>query len=266
MVKLFELIYRSKIFILFLFFQIIAISISRNKNKDRFIESSSDSFSSSVDLFSNGISSYFHLSKINSELAIENQKLKNKLERCQKFEHNIDSIDLKYRYINAKVINNSILKSKNYITLNKGSNSGIKPGMAVINHDGVVGVTVRTSPNYTKVISVLNTKSRVSAKLKNKLEFGTITWNARSFRKLQLNEIPNHITVYKGDTILTNGYSATFPESTMIGIVESVENKSGQNFLSIELKPSVDYSSLNYVYVVSNKNKKEQIELENAEN
>lgn len=270
MFKIIELFYRVRILLLFILLEIVAISIRTSKNKDKLIAETSDSFSYSVLKFTSSFYDYFKLKEINRDLMHENESLKNQLESLHSSKEYIlsDTNFIQYDYLAAKVINNSILKERNYITINKGSNDGIKSSMAIVNNNGVVGIVLGTSPNYSRIISVLNTNIKISAKLKNKLEFGSITWDGKSYEYLQLKEIPTHIEVNKGDTVVTNAYSSIFPENIMIGIVEKIEKSIGSNFLNIEVKTSTNFSNLSYVYAIENKLKEEKTNLENetAEN
>ncbi len=170
-----------------------------------------------------------------------------------------------YFYTPATVINNTIYRKFNYLTINKGSRHGVLPDMAVISADGIVGVVQNTSKNYATVISVLNTKLGISARLKNSEFYGSIKWDGLNYRKVVLNEIPNHAIIQLGDSVVTSGYSIIFPEGVMIGTISDfAEDKEGSNFYDIKLKLSTDMKKLNHVFVIGNFLKDEQKELEKA--
>lgn len=167
-----------------------------------------------------------------------------------------------YFYHFARVVNHSVNKQYNYLTLNVGSGDGVEPDMGVIGPDGIVGVVRSVSNRYSTVLSVLNLRFRASAKLKNSEFFGTIVWDGINYREAQLTEIPSHAVVEVGDTVLTSGYSAIFPEGEMVGTVTDISTTPGGNFLGIRLRLSEDFKSLSWVYVIQNESQQEQYELE----
>jgi len=170
-----------------------------------------------------------------------------------------------YFYTSAKVINQTVNKQHNFLTLNKGSNVGIRPEMGVISADGVIGIVVNVSKKFSTVISLLNLDFRVSAKLAKNNYFGSLHWDGKDYRKVKLDEIPYHIDVNRGDTVITSGYSSIFPEGIVIGTVSNSEVKGG-NFYEIEVDLSVDFKSLAFVDVISNLHREEQKVLEELDN
>ncbi|MDT8401984.1 MAG: rod shape-determining protein MreC [Bacteroidales bacterium] len=210
---------------------------------------------------------YFSLRDINKQLVRENEELKNTLQRIYKsddlttFSVNDTTYRQQYIYIYARVVNNSVNKQKNYITLNRGTLSGVKADMAVICPDGIVGIIVEAGRNYSIAMSVLNLEFRVSARLSNSGYFGSLTWDGRDVNSLILNEIPNHVNVSVGDTIETTGYSAVFPEGIMIGTISGFD-EGGGDFLDIKIKPSTGFRRLSNAYIVANLSKDKQLKLE----
>ena len=212
---------------------------------------------------------YMNLRKENKRLIEENNKLYNRLARYKNLnaENRVDSLDSmymkQYTYIPAKVINNSINKQYNYITLNKGSRQGIKEEMAVVSANGVVGVVKKVSDNFSSVISVLNRQFYINAKIKKNGYFGPLSWNGKNYRQVILSQIPHHVKVEIGDTIVTSGYSAIYPEGILIGVVSNYELKGG-NFYEITVDLSTDFKNLSRVQVISNFKKEEEKTLENS--
>jgi rod shape-determining protein MreC len=168
----------------------------------------------------------------------------------------------KYKFIPARVINNTVNKQYNYFTLNKGSRQGIMPDQGIIAENGVVGVINNVSDSYSTGISLLNKRLKISAKIKKNNYFGSISWEGPSYRYVQLNEIPPHVEVAYGDTIVTSGSSTYFPEGIMIGTVESCEIKGGDSFYTIRVKLAVDFKSITFVNVIQNYDKAEIMMLE----
>ena len=215
------------------------------------------------------IAEYLNLRETNQRLAGENVRLNNILQQAYRaddiFFYKQDDPFNKQRYYltSAKVINNSVNKKHNFITLNKGSEQGLTQDMAVISSDGVVGVIYDVSKYYATVISLLNTNLKISAKLKKNDYFGSLVWDGKDYRHAILNEIPYHVAIERGDTIVTSSYSAIFPEGILIGTIEDFKIKGG-NFYEITVALSTDFKHLTYVSAVSNLKKEEQLKLEEA--
>ena len=150
----------------------------------------------------------------------------------------------------------------NYLTLNKGEKDGIQNDMAVITSTGIVGQVKDVSDNFCTVMSVLHSKVTISSKIKKDGSYGPLTWDGVDFRYATLTDIPTHVRLAKGDTIVTTAFSRTFPENILIGTVESFERPSGKYFYTIKVKLSTDFKKLTYVYIVKNIHKAEQEELE----
>ena len=174
---------------------------------------------------------YLNLNEINYNLVQENKQLRNHLKQNYKtslseFIMIDDSITSKwYDYEEVKIINNSTNKQHNYITLNKGSAQGIEPEMGIMSSKGVVGIVHSVSKNFSSVISVLNLDFRLSAKVKRNDYFGSLTWDGSDYRFATLKEIPYHVELFKGDTIVTSGFSPIFPEGILVGTIENFNVK-----------------------------------------
>lgn len=216
----------------------------------------------------NDARTYFSLKEINRNLAAENVTLKNEMQKLvrqdsSRFLAMTDSLhDQQYVYTSAEVIENSTNRQKNFFTLNKGRRHGITPDMSVVSVDGVAGVIVGVSANYSVAMSVLNLDFKLSARLKNSDYFGSLNWDGKNYRYAMLNEIPQHVPLNVGDTIETTGYSATFPEGVLIGTISEFEKRGG-DFYNIRVLLSADLRKLRYVDIIGNIRKKEQIELQN---
>jgi rod shape-determining protein MreC len=174
-----------------------------------------------------------------------------------------DTVDAPaYVFTSAKVISNSVNKQLNYITLNKGSRHGIKPDMGIMDASGVVGVITHVSHNYSTGLSLLNKRLSIPAKITKNNYFGSLVWDGEHYNTADLKEIPFHIIVNVGDTVVTSGYSNIFPEGIMIGIIKKYDIESGTNFYNIKVDLSTNFKTLNYVEVVQNTKRTELIKLE----
>jgi len=166
-----------------------------------------------------------------------------------------------YTHTSAEVIENSVNRQKNFFTINKGRKQGISTNMAVTSSDGVAGVIVGYSDNYSVAMSLLNLDFRLSVRIKSNGYFGSLSWDGRDYRHAVLGEIPQHIYVTIGDTIETTGYSAIFPEGLTVGTISDFEKRGG-DFYKINVELFTDFKKLHFVDVIGNLKKDEKVELE----
>lgn len=199
---------------------------------------------------------YLVLNEINQNLSKENSALKNNsIEYFRKsFDQNIiyrdSSYEQEYAFHPVKVIRNTTHFRNNYMTLNRGELNGVRKGMGVVSNQGVLGIIIETSKRFSVAMSVLNKNSRISARVKKNGYFGSVVWNGQNYRIGMLNEIPNHVSLLEGDTIVTSGFSGIFPENVPIGTVQSVTRKKGSGFLEVEILFTQDYRNLSFGHVV----------------
>lgn len=270
MKNLLRFIINNHSFLLFVLIESFTISLTI-KNSDIKKEATISSANFISGFFYERLSkykNYFNLTEENIKLQKENSELRNKLqtENFEEFKLVNDSISgRKYLYKTAEVIKNSVFKN-NFLTINKGSKDGIHKEMVVVSSEGIVGIISNVSRNYSTAISLLNTKLGISGRLKKNNHFGSVVWDAKDYRYTTFNEIPNHIQISIGDTVVTSGYSALFPPDIPIGTVAQVTRKGKDNFLDIQIKLSVDFKTLRYVYLIENLKRKEQIDLESITN
>lgn len=167
-----------------------------------------------------------------------------------------------FSLIPARVIQNSVTHYKNYITLNVGEADGIKPEMGVANADGIVGVVSLVTNHYAVVIPVLHRDQRFSCKLKNINASGSLAWDGFDRRFAYLEEIPPYIAVTKGDTVVTSGFSAVFPEGLMVGTVEDYKVSDDANYLRLKIRLATRFDALSNVRVIRYKHRAELKQLE----
>ena len=223
---------------------------------------------------SGGISSYFHLKSVNEDLLDRNMALEQQITNLENRlkDYRIDSITMNsiryleqadYKIFKAHVIRNSLNQADNYITLDKGSSSGIRPEMGVVDGNGVVGIVYKTSPSYSLVISVLNSKSSISCKIIGSEYFGYLKWEYGDSRYAYLKDLPRHAEFNLGDTVVTSGYSTVFPAGVMVGTVDDMsDSNDGLSYL-MKIKLAIDFGKLGNVRVISRSGQGEQRELEN---
>ncbi|MFO7825765.1 MAG: rod shape-determining protein MreC [Cyclobacterium sp.] len=275
MQQIFLFLYRLRALLLFLALELLAVGIifTHNSPQGAVFFNSSNKLVGNLLSVKNNFVSYFSLYTANQALAEKNAELLNKLDRVSPVldsaNLSIDSVLAKnFEFWSARVINNSIHLNQNYITLNKGTKDGIEEGMGVFNELGVVGRVKGTSNNFSSVISLLNTNLLISSKIKETEVFGSIKWDGLKSNEAKLLYVPRHVQIEPGQEIVTSGYNAVFPEGIMIGKVKSVNPGSETNYLDISVSLSVDFSKLNFIYLVKNDSREELdslgIEMETA--
>jgi rod shape-determining protein MreC len=168
---------------------------------------------------------------------------------------------LSTHYVSARVISNSVQFRNNYFMVDKGYRSGIKKDMGVITTDGVVGIIIDVSENYSSGISILHKDFRISGRIKKNDQLCNISWDGRNYRLGDISHIPSHVNLLPGDTILTSGNSQIFPEGIMVGTVESIDDELENVFKKGKIRFSIDYNSLTYVYIVENTTRSEILRL-----
>jgi len=272
---------RNYFFLLFLLLEAVSIGLIVNYNnfqRVRFFNSSNSVTASIYEKF-NAITSFFALQKTNAELADENARLRTQLEQYKQVFIPLDSLNIAERkeeqelqtpdttlrqfdFIPAKVVNNSFIKQYNYITINKGSNDGVAVDMGIIGPGGVVGIVTSVSKNYATGPTILNKRWSVSAKIKNSNYFGTLAWDGIDPHVARLNEIPFHVKMEVGDTIVTSGFSDVFPEGVPVGIIEKFDHASGRNFFDISVRLLTNFANLSYVEIAKNNHLEELIDLQ----
>lgn len=222
---------------------------------------SANRVTASVYDFSNNATGYFNLRERNADLNRRNAELQSELlalrERIQLMAEQqctdtmpLDSGMMPFRFIVADVINNSIARPFNYLTLNKGERDGVRPEMGVIDASGVVGIVSVVGPRSARVISLLNPHFRLSCKLKRSDSFGSLVWDGRDPEVALLEELPRHTVYSPGDTVVTSGYSAVFPPGLPVGIVLDDDYNDHENFFTLKVKLLSDFTSLNNVQIV----------------
>lgn len=256
------------LFLLLLVFSLFLTIQSHSYHKSRII-SSANFFSGGVYEKINNVSEYFNLKNQNEALALENASLRSLLLNTKDTTSIPKSDSLKGIHPNdiivSKVIHNSYNSYENYLTLNTGSLKGVKADMGVINSLGIVGIIDDTSPSYATVISILNTKSQINAKIKKSNHFGSLVWNGKSTGFVQLIDIPRLAAIRKGDTIVTGGQSVIFPENINIGTIDKIYIDNETNYYTLNIKLFNDMTNLGHVYIIKSKDREEIINLENKE-
>lgn len=273
MKNILSFIVRYHFILLFMVLEILAITmlVFSNHYQNTIAIGYGNNIASNIYKSTQNVEEYFYLKKINENLALENAMLR-QMKNVSFYQTDTNSFWVsdtlykqQYLYINARVINNSVNKQKNYITLDKGRNQGVQPDMAVFSPSGVVGIVTHVSDNFSHVMSLLNRNMRFSGKILSSDQMGSVIWDGVSPSKGLLSDIPFHVKLKNGDTIVTSGFSTSYPANLMVGTIENFRVDQGSHFYIISFKYSVDFNALQHVYIVKNLLKEEQEELEKTE-
>ncbi len=257
-------------FFLFLIFEIssLVIYVKYNSFQKATFINSTNQVTSQIYARASKVNSYLYLQEVNDKLARENAALRNQLkssfyiDTLAKRKVNDTIYRQQYEYTVARVINNSVNHRSNYLTIDRGSKEGIGKDMGVICTDGVVGIVVYVQEHVALVQSVLHKDTKLSAMLADNKAIGQLIWgDDLDPHKAQLINVTNNVNPRIGEAVVTSGYSL-FPEGIAIGKVSNLHTKTGGFFLNMEVSLSVDYSKLQYVYVVNNKFAAQQAVLE----
>ena len=269
MQQLFVYIFKNSTRLLFLLLLVVSLVLtiqSHSFHRSQVI-SSANFVTGGVYERINSVNEYLNLKTENEGLANENARLKSLLFNFKDTTKVIDKELLSsfgnYKVFQSKIINNTYNVHENFLTINSGSLNGIKPDMGVMNSKGIIGIVEHTSKNYATVISVLNIKSQINAKIKKSNHFGSLVWNGKSTGFVQLIDVPRLAGVRKGDTIVTGGQSIIFPENIGIGTIDKVYIDDVTNYYTLDIKLFNDMTNLGHVYIIKNKDADEITKLEN---
>lgn len=271
MERLFLFIYQYRSFFTFLVLEIICIwlLVQNNQYQGAKFFNSSNAVAANINARAQNFRDFLSLRETNQRLSEENALLKKKLEQRNQSLYTLNVREIndpvlinRFDFLSARVVNNSVHQFKNHLTINKGSEDGIEPGMAVISPDGIVGKVKITSDHFSVVTSLLNIDVLTSVQLKRTSHFGTVQWDGSNPDYINMLYVPRHVQPLVGDTILTSGYNSIYPEGIRVGTIEEVKLKDEALFYDLRVKLSQDFRKLTYVAVVKSNLKEEQETLE----
>ncbi|HSP84046.1 MAG TPA: rod shape-determining protein MreC [Gillisia sp.] len=264
MQQIFNFLIRNKNNILFLLLLTLSLFLtiqSHSFHKSKFI-SSANAVTGGIYNWANNIQTYFHLDDYNQRLLEENKQLRSLLANTRdtaSLSGALDSISLDgvYNFMTARVINNNYSKINNYITLDIGENSGVQKEFGVITSQGIVGIVDHVNKRHARVISILNSQSRINAQLKKTNHFGSLVWDGKDPNIVQLIDVPRQAPVEVGDTIVTGGRSLIFPQGIPIGDVTRFTLDQNESYYTLYVRLFNDMTNIGHVYVIENEEKEE---------
>lgn len=253
--NLFLFLWRYRFLTVFLILEIFSISLlTRTYSYHKSLSFSYvNDFSGGILKTWSGINNYFYLANENEILMKENADLKNQLASSYLItDTSAVFVDSAYKYYYANVISNSISMQSNRIIIDKGRKHGLEKEMGVINEKGIVGIITGISDNYASVMSALSQKASFSGMIKQSGQLVNVNWPGKNYLYGEISDIPSHIQLYEGDTIVTSGNSLIFPKGILIGtVVEHIRPKD-KLLSSAKIKFSVDFNNLHHVYPLKN--------------
>lgn len=273
---------RFKSLLLFLILEAVAVVLMVNTNSYHHYVffSSANVVTGNLGGFVGGISDYFGLRGANEELLRQNMVLMEQVRDLQTRNNMLEqaisqdslpvlplavdttlSPDRNFRFIEAKILNLTVNRRLNYITLNKGARDGVSDNMGVICSDGVVGTVAMVSEKFSLVLPIINLQSKTSCRLDSCEYLGSLIWDGQDPLYAGLEEIPRHADVKVGDKVCTSGFSDIFPIDIPVGTVSEAEVTDADNFYSIKVRLSADFQRLTGVYVVAFEDNAELMQL-----
>lgn len=209
------------------------------------------------------VTSYFGLKEKNLALVNQNAQLQQRILELEASAAmvQLDSLaqsevaqrvhQMGYRITSANVIDKSINKTDNYLTIDKGTADGIQPDMGVMGVNGIVGIIYKCTEHYSLVLPLLNGKSSISCKILDSDYFGYLQWPGGDSRYAMLHDLPRYSDVEVGDTIVTSGNSSFFPSGLMVGVAEELYPSTDGLYVTLKIALSTHFAKLEHVFVMN---------------
>ena len=260
MVFLFRLIRKNLFFILYLLLMVFSIGqvVRFNIYQQSYFFNTSSAFANGLSRAKTNVTDYFKLADVNQSLAEENRKLRAALMENQQLNdsssHLIkDSLGKKkYEYLTANVVQLTTHLQNNFITIDKGSNQGIRKDMAVLSPSGIAGIVIDVTEDFSLVLSAINSQFKATPMIpQTNFRDGSVSWNGKDPTIIQLNGVSRFEKITPGMNVVTSNYSVKFPPGIPIGKIERVSKTGGSSFYDIDIKLATDFRKISHVYVVN---------------
>lgn len=211
-----------------------------------------------------GITDYFSLRNANNKLRLQNAQLQSRLANLEATIQPTDTVmkNAIFEFLPARVVSNTVNLRNNYIIIDKGSNQGVRKDMGLVAPEGAVGIIIGVSENYATAMSLLHKYATLSVKFNNSNQIAQLNWKGGNYRYGELSDIPTHVLLQQGDTVITSGHSFVFPEGIMVGSVEEFVQSEKGNLNAARVQFAVDFNQLRNVYVVKNFHRNELDQLQ----
>ena len=263
--------------LLFLFLEIVSVMLlfRYNSYQGSVWVSSANSVAGKVYEWQSSVEQFFHLHQRASLLERRNMELEQRLWRARqellKLQPDTAVVDSSLqraldglRMLPAKVVSSSLNRRDNLITIDRGTADGVEPDMGVVCGQGLVGVVYMAGRNYSVVLPVLNSHSRISCAIRGSGYFGYLMWDGKNPSEAYMEDVPRHAQFEKNEWVETSGYSAIFPPGISVGRITSIGNSADGLYYRLRIKLATDFGCLRDVNVITDKNFAERIELMTA--
>lgn len=225
--------------------------------------SSANAVAGKVYEYNSSVTTFFNMSQSNKKLSERNLILEQQVRALTQYiaTHHGDSLAMEqcqkqafagFKLIPAKVIQSTINREDNLMTIDKGKADGIHEDMGVACGTGVVGVVYMASDHYSIVLPVINVNSNISVMIRKRGYFGFLHWKGTPSDIAYVDDVPRHARFALGDYVVTNGYSSIFPPGIMVGKILHVFNSSDGLSYRVQLRLSTDFGKLRHVCVIDN--------------
>ena len=254
--------------ITFLFFTVVSflLIVNYNKSQKAIFINSSNYYANKLDSRTSKWQNYLSLQEVNDSLARHNADLMEHFINFKSTEGVISDSILQYDLLPAKVIRNTYNLRNNHLTLDVGKKQGVKKDMGVLSEDGILGIVKDVSSDFSHVVSILNSQTRISCTVKPYAYPGNLTWKNLDPKFMTLESIPKHVAISIGDTVVTNGYSTIFPANIDVGTVAEVKTERGSSNYNIKVALFNNVPNAKRGYVIKNNLALQQKTLENIGN
>lgn len=196
------------------------------------------------------LKNYEQMQRSNADIRKENERLKELLDFSNSTEE---------KNIPAQIISRDLDNSYAYITIDKGSVNGVKKNMPVMAYQngnrGLVGKIIQVGTFTSQVMPIYNLNNNVSARIQNTRDLGLVSGMGNADSPLQMKYIRKRVAtdLSFGDVIVTSGENDNYMKDVQIGTISKITVLDYNSSLNIEITPIVDFSRLENVIVVNQK-------------
>lgn len=276
--NLLDFLYKYHHWLVFVLLEVVSVVLlfQYNSYQGSVWFSSANAMAGKVYELESTMTSYIGMRELNEQLTLRNMYQERQLDQLRRLyaEATKDTTDMQrkeleflshYQLISAKVVENSIHKAENLITIDKGRKDGVEPDMGVACGNGIVGVVYLVSDHYSVVIPALNTaSSRISCSIRNRGYFGYLHWYGGDPSVAYVEDVPRHAKFKLGEWMETSGFSSIFPSGVLVGKIEQAYNSSDGLSYKLKVRLSTDFGNLRDVVVISDKSIAERAALMQA--
>ena len=188
------------------------------------------------------------LREVNAELMLQVNRLREYGIQNEELRNMLNFKDtLNYPLIPAAIVSKSFSKIQGTITINAGTKNGVKPGMPVINDQGLIGIVYNASGDYSIARTLKNFDLKVTVKDQRSRIDGIMKWNGEN---LVIINVPKTYDVEPGDRIITSDISSIVPVPLPVGVVTGLSDIKTGIFNEVKVKPFVDFLRVENVFVL----------------